>query len=45
MQTYLGMPDTPENHLPNLVAVLGVYLAFALAVGLAALCLYWIMGG
>jgi hypothetical protein len=44
MQTYLGMQDAPKNHIPNVVGVLGVYAALGLALGLAALCLYWVMG-
>jgi hypothetical protein len=38
------MKDAPQKHLPNLVAVLGVYACLALAFGLMALTLYWVLG-
>ena len=38
------MKDTPQKHVPNLVAALGVDVGFALIVGLAALGLYLVFG-
>ena len=37
------MQDTPQKHLPNLVAVLGVYVCFALVVGVVVLGFYWML--
>ena len=44
VQAYSAMQNTPENHVPNLVAVLGAYVGIAIAVGLVAVTLYWIFG-